>query len=295
MRRTEEAIIDFIYKKFKNFRKIKKGIGDDCAILDDYAITKDIYIEGTHFTKLLEPKAIGWRTFAGALSDIAAVGGEPFYFLFGIGLPQDYDEKFFRALIQGIKELSDMFKVQVIGGDTVKSEKIVLSYTVIGRIKKPIYRIGAKENDNIYITGNIGGSRLGYEFNLKNEKFLFPIPRIKEIKNILKKYKINSMIDISDGLVLDSIRVSNESNVRFNLFSNLIPLNKEAIDYCKKNNLNPVEFCINSGEEYEILFTSPEKINMEGIRMIGFVSKGKGVYLDNRKIKHRGFKHFDED
>lgn len=295
MRKSEEAIINFISKQFKEFRKIEKGIGDDCAILNDYAITKDIYIEGTHFTKKLDPIVVGWRTFAGALSDIAAVGGEPIYFLLGIGLPKDYDENFFKSLMKGIMNLSDIFKVQIIGGDTVKSEKVVLSYTVIGKIRKPIYRNGAKENDYIYITGDIGGSRLGYEYDLKNEKFLFPMPRIREIKKILKKYRINSMIDISDGLAIDSNRISNESKVKLNLIPDKVPLNKEAVSYCKKNLLNPVDFCINSGEEYEILFTSPEKINLKGVSLIGFVSKGKGVYLGIKKIHHKGFKHFNED
>lgn len=295
MKKTEESIIDFINKKFKKYRKIKKGIGDDCAIIDDYAITKDIYIEGTHFTKKLNPEVIGWKTFAGALSDIAAIGGEPYYFLFGIGLPKDFNEDFLKDLMNGIFKMSNIFKVQIIGGDTVKSEKIVLSYTIIGKIKKPIFRDGAKVNDYIYLTGNIGGSRLGYEFNFENEKFLYPVPRIKEVKKILKNYKVNSMIDVSDGLVIDSMRISKESNVKVNLFSSNIPLNKEALKYCKKKNINPIDFCINSGEEYEILFTSPDIINLEEVRMIGNITSGKGVYLDNKRIIHKGFKHFNED
>lgn len=295
MKKTEEGIINFINKNFRKFRKIKLGIGDDCAIIGNYAITKDIYIEGTHFNLNIPPEGIGWRTFAGALSDIAAIGGEPLYFLLGIGLPQNFDDKFFKSLMRGMMNLSNIFKVQIIGGDTVKSEKVVLSYTVFGKIKKPILRNGARSGDFIYITGDLGLSRIGYDLNIFNEKFLYPLPKIREVKILTKKYKINSMIDISDGLVIDSERLSFASSVRLDIYSDKIPFNKKAVEHCKKNNLNFVDFCINSGEEYELLFTSPEKINLKFVKIIGEVKEGKGVYLDGKRITHKGFKHFNED
>ncbi len=295
MKKTEESIIDFISKSFKRFKNIEMGIGDDCAVFENYAITKDIYVEGTHFTLNLEPEIIGWRTFAGAISDIAAIGGKPIFFLFGLGLPNNFNEKFFKSLLKGIIKLSNMFQVQIIGGDTVKSEKLVLCYTVIGKIKKPIYRNGAKKGDFVYITGDLGGSRLGYEKNVLNKKFMYPLPKINEVKNILKKYKINSMIDISDGLVIDATRISMESKVRINILSEKIPLNKIAFHYCLEKNIEPIEFCINSGEEYEILFTSDEEIKIKGISKIGFVSEGRGVYIDGKRVRHKGFEHFNED
>jgi len=286
----------------QEFRKhsgnIKVSIGDDCAVFKDGTIvTKDIFSEGTHFIlNRMKPYNIGWRCFAASLSDIAAMAGTPLHSLLAIGIPPELEVEKLKEMVKGIKSLSRLFKVDLIGGDTIGSKFLFLSFTIIGKAKKPVLRSGAKVGDAIYITGNIGDARMGYmllrEGERSTEKFLEPIPRIREAKELIKNYHINSMIDISDGVLIDAGHISDESGVGIDIDSNKLPISKSVIEFCKNQEFDPVLFSLESGDEYELLFSSPDEINLPYVKEVGRVISQEGVFIDGKGAKIGGFDHF---
>ena len=288
--KIEDTIINNIKKLFGS-----NYIGDDCAVMGNQIITKDIFISGTHFPEELDPYFSGWRSFAGAVSDIAAMGGRPEYFLMGIG---GKNQEEINRTIEGVLPLHKTFNIELAGGDTVFSSRLFLSFTVIGRAEKPILRNGARDGDMVYITGDIGGARAGLEEILHggqgNEKFLKPMPRVKESIELVNNYRINAMIDISDGLLRDAERISAASGVSIHLSSKDIPINPEAKIYCRENGIDVLTFSINSGEEYELLFTSPDEIDLPFVKRIGIVKSGRGIFLDEKPVTPEGFEHFGE-
>ena len=291
MKRTEDFLIEYIDNLFSSAL-----IGDDCALIDNRIITKDIFIMGTHFPEKLPLYYAGWRSFAGALSDVAAMGGKPEYFFMGIA---GESGEVIKELVKGISELAHIYGVELAGGDTVFSRLAVLSFTIVGKAEKPIMRRGAGPGDYVYITGELGGSRAGLELFLSGErateKFIKPLPRIKEGIELVEKYNITSMIDISDGLLRDAERISKINGVSINLAGERIPINQDAMYYCKERDLDPVVFSVNSGEEYELLFTSPDDIKKDYVTRIGEVGEGIGINLDNKPVSPEGFEHFREE
>jgi len=290
VKRTEDFLIEYITNLFSS-----TFIGDDCAVIDNRIITKDIFIMGTHFPEELPLYYAGWRSFAGALSDVAAMGGKPEYFFMGIAGESD---NVIKEMVKGVSELARIYGVELAGGDTVFSRIPMLSFTIVGEAEKPIMRKGAGPGDYVYVTGDLGGARAGLEIFLSGErateKFIKPLPRIKEGIELVEKYNITSMIDISDGLLRDAERISRINGVSINLAGERIPVNQDAMYYCKERGLHPVVFSVNSGEEYELLFTSPEDIKEDYVTRIGEVGEGVGINLDNKPVSPEGFEHFRE-
>jgi len=291
VKRTEDFLIEYIGDLFSS-----KFIGDDCAVIDNWIITKDIFIMGTHFPEKLPLYYAGWRSFAGALSDVAAMGGKPEYFFMGIA---GESGNVIKELVKGISELVHIYGVELAGGDTVFSRIPMLSFTIVGEAEKPVMRKGAGPGDYVYVTGDLGGARAGLELFLSGErvteKFIKPLPRIKEGIELVEKYNITSMIDISDGLLRDAERISRINGVSINLAGERIPINQDAMYYCKERGLDPVVFSVNSGEEYELLFTSPDEIKEDYVSRIGEVSGGIGINLDGNPVFPEGYEHFREE
>ena len=282
----------------KHESDIKVSIGDDCAVFKDGTIvTKDIFSEGTHFIlKKMKPYNIGWRCFAAALSDIAAMAGTPLHSLLAIGIPSELEVEKLKEIVEGIKSLSSLFKVDLIGGDTIGSKFLFISFTIIGKAKKPVLRSGAKIGDTIYITGSIGNARMGYMLLRSGEsptdKFLKPIPKIREAKELIKNYHINSMIDISDGVLMDADHISEESGVGIDISSKNLPISESVIEFCKNQGFDPVLFSLESGDEYELLFSSPDEVDLPYVKKIGKIISQKGIFIDGRRAKIEGFDHF---
>ena len=162
------------------------GIGDDAAVLKYkknlyLLLTTDILIEDVHFNQKATPFQIGWKALAVNISDIAAMGGIPRYALVSLGLRKEIPIKFVDEIYQGIRTLAKKFDVQILGGDTVSSSKIVINIALTGEVEKSCLtlRKGAKIGDKIYVTGRLGGSITG--------KHLSFIPRVKEARYLLKE------------------------------------------------------------------------------------------------------------
>ncbi len=293
----EFNFINRISKAIKLSSQVVKGIGDDAAVLkytkDKYLLfTTDILLEGKHFYKGSSAGLVGKKALSSNISDIAAMGGIPKFAVISIGLPGSMNLKYADELYKGIRKVADKFSVDLVGGDTVGSNKIIINIALIGEveIKNLALRSKAKEEDAIFVTGDIGGS-----IKLKHLNFT---PRLKEARYLVKNFKINSMIDVSDGLLADLAHILEESDKGAVIYEKTIPVSKDAIDF---------NSAMRDGEDFELIFTLPKKQadRLEDIwpfetrlsRIGRICSACKGFYLirkngKSEKIKSAGFTHF---
>ena len=293
----EFNFINRINKAVKLSGRVIKGIGDDAAVLkykkDKYLLfTTDMLIEGRHFNKGARPELVGKKSLSCNISDIAAMGGVPKFAVISIGLPGSMDLKYADGLYKGIRKVAGKFGVDLVGGDTVGSGKVIINIALLGEVEKGnlTLRSGAKENDIIFVTGNIGGS-----IKLRHLDFA---PRLKEARFLVKNFKINSMIDASDGLLADLGHILEESNKGASICEKAIPVSRNAAGF---------DSAVRDGEDFELIFTLPKqhadilekawpfKTRLSRIGQIRSGRKGFSLVRKSGKseeIKPAGFTHF---
>jgi len=290
--------------------RIVEGIGDDAAVLrfdkgrNLLLLTCDTLVETVHFLKGTPPRRIGWKAMASNLSDIAAMGGIPRYALVSLACPATTKVAEIDAIYSGMTEVADRFGVTVVGGDTVESPRaLVITVAVSGEVEEAHYvtRGGARPGDILCVTGTLGGSLLG--------KHLTFLPRVEEGRFLATKLRPTAMIDISDGLASDLMKMMQASRTTAQIFAKQIPVSEEAIRLAKRKRRSPVEMALNDGEDFELLFTLPEEklrrcITLfqekfsTPITVIGKVKKGRGkptlVHEDGTivSIRAEGYEHF---
>jgi thiamine-monophosphate kinase len=221
--RETELISNIRNKAGKLSKKVIRGIGDDCAVLDlggaEYILwAQDMLVEGTHFDlKKAKYKNIGRKAVAVNISDIAAMGGTPEFIQVSLGLPRGIKQTAIDSITTGIFDILKEYKIKLLGGDTVRSPKIVIDVSIVGKVKKKslTLRSGAKPGDFVVITGPVRDG--------KKEHLVFS-PRLAESQLLVKNYKINAMIDTSDGIAADMIRVCDESDTGCILYKQALPL-----------------------------------------------------------------------
>ena len=282
----EFGLIERLRSKFNTHSsRIKKGIGDDSAVFSTHPNTlqltsTDALIESIHFDlKTISPDQLGRKAIAVNISDIAAMGGTPYLALISLALPSSTSTKFIDKLYSGLQTICDSNKIELVGGDTVASPKhLFINVCVVGEAFKDrvFYRTGAKPGDQIFVTGNLGDSAMGLKIlrekikksgsikhkNTLVKKHLEPIPRVKESSLLARsKLKITSMIDISDGLTQDLGHLCTENNLGANLYEDRLPVSKALYNVCLQKKYNPIDWILQGGEDYELLFTiKPEDV-----------------------------------
>ncbi len=235
---------------------IVKGIGDDCAIYrprgsrEDQLFTTDLVLEGVHFLRDAHPaRAVGWRTLARGLSDIAAMGGTPRFCLISLALAPWTDNRWIKAFYRGLLDLADRTGVVLAGGDLSRAEKVACDVVVCGTVARgrALCRNGARTGDAIYVSGCLGGSALGLEkrSGAAWKTHLRPEPRIELGQFLSKKLCASSAMDLSDGLSLDLRRLCLASGVSALLEGELPVFPGAAVDQA-----------LHGGEDYELLFTT---------------------------------------
>ncbi len=315
MIKNETDLINYILKNINNVSpKIAKSIGDDCAVLkiskDHFLVfTTDTSLLGPHFTNDYSPKEIGYKCLASNLSDIAAMGCKPKYLLMAITLPS-LDDKWLKGFYSGINVLVRKYKLALIGGDINKGP-MSISFQVIGESRKNVLlRDGARNNDDIYVSGNIGLARAALIFKRKRQieqfnlfkKFLRkPTPRIElglEISNF-----VSSCIDLSDGLAKDLSTILVQSNKGASIIFENIPTLKRMKKLLDTEEL--YESLLGGGEDYELCFTAnkkyrrkissiSKKLNIKLTKIGEIKGKKLNYYNNGAEIypEYRGFDHF---
>ena len=291
----EFGLIKRFQERIKVNSSVVVGSGDDCAVLKfnkhSYQLfTCDMIVEGVDFYKTGDLRLVGRKALAISISDIAACGGLPQHAVVALGLPKNMPVGQVDLLAKGLFDLAGKFNINIVGGDISASGKLVIDVSMLGIVEKNklCLRRGAKAGDLIMVTGEFGGSIKG-----KNLKFT---PRLKEARFLVDKFKINSMIDVSDGLLQDLGHILEQSRVGAVLYESLIPLSKQA---------QGTEEALCSGEEFELLFTASRdqaskiiKSAQYSFKVVGeIMPEAFGLRLINyknrySKLKLKGYRHF---
>lgn len=321
----EFGLIDHLTKTIEiKHLSTNKGIGDDAAILDykdnKTVVSTDMLVEGIHFDLMYTPlKHLGYKSIAVNVSDIYAMNACPKHVTVSIAISKRFSLAAIEEFYDGIHAACKYYNVDLVGGDTTTSlTGFCISITAIGEAKAEnlAYRSGAKINDLICVSGNLGAAYAGLQL-LEREKALFDNnPEIqpdlsghdyilerqlkpearKDIFEELASNEIipNSMIDISDGLSSELFHICKESNVGCNIYEEKIPIDYETHKMAEELNICTSVCALNGGEDYELLFTVPlsmhDKIEaMKDVKIIGHIvdaEKGKHMITrDNTSIE----------
>ena len=277
------------------------GIGDDAALLQPPAgqqlvVTTDLLISGVHFLPDADPVALGHKALAVNLSDLAAMGAEPAWFLLNLALPAA-DESWLAKFSAGLFELAQRYHVQLVGGDTSRAPQIVIAIEAHGFVPagQALERAGAKTGDHIFVTGPLGDAGLALRHRQGKLRLLDaelascavrmdrPQPRVEE--GLALRGIASSAIDISDGLVADLGHILGMSHVGARLELARLPLSPAY-----RTHLAEVgwDVALANGDDYELCFTVPPgklaaleqtKTRFPGITEIGLIESGSGVRI----------------
>ena len=330
----EFGLIERLTKKIKTFHESTHlGPGDDAAIIKsskEILISSDMLVEGIHFDMAFTPlKHLGYKSVIVNLSDIYAMNAIPKQITVSLAISSKYTLEAIEEFYDGILLACEKYKIDVIGGDITSCVNgLTISITAIGEaLKKEIVkRSGAKEDDLLITTGDLGGAYMGLNvlqrekevwksnpnmqpeldnFNYILERQLKPEAR-RDIIESLKKSEVipTSMIDISDGLASEIFHICTSSNVGCQLYEEKIPIDPQTYQTSMDFNINPTVSALNGGEDYELLFTISqndyEKIkNDPNLTVIGHITKkSQGINLigngnTSTPLQAQGWNHFN--
>jgi len=250
---------------------VRLGIGDDAALFSprrgyETILTCDWFLEGTHFLRDKHPAdSVGWKCLARAVSDIAAMGGEPRCFLLSLAIPETHTGRWLDGFLAGLGRAARKFKCPLAGGDTTRRQEILMNVTVVGEVRSgyALRRSGAQPGDIIYVSGHLGEAELGLQRLRaktrirKNDpalrKHLYPEPRIALGRWLTGHRIATAMMDLSDGLSTDLPRVCAASKVGARLEASRIPTAAASNPPDGKGDV--LDLALNGGDDYELLFT----------------------------------------
>lgn len=248
----ERELIRRLAPKLPTRDDVVVGIGDDCAVVKgeggfDLLYTTDAVIEGRHFLRESTPELVGRKAAARALSDIAAMGGEPMHLLVDLVAPPDEKVERIEHVYDGLAKICREHNVAVIGGDTASGSALELHIFLVGRVPsgRALLRGGASAGDVIYVTGSLGGSLRGKHFEFQ--------PRLAEGRWLREGSWATAMIDLSDGLATDLRHVAVASGAGAFIDATRIPIAHD-VGQLKTGRL-PIEHALYDGEDFELLFT----------------------------------------
>ena len=252
-----------------------QGIGDDVAVMrmgsKALLATTDMLVEGIHFQRSwIDPYHLGKKALMVNLSDIAAMGGIPRYFLISLGLPKNLPLSFVSRMYRGIREGAKQYRVDLVGGDTTLSHKIVLNICLLGEgnPERILFRSGAKADDDLWVSGTLGDAALGLKILQEKgakkprgpiARHLTPIPRLSLGQALARSGLADSMIDVSDGLLSDTSHLLEESHVGAVIWEDRVPLSAAYRKQELSDSKSFFQLAFTGGEDYELLFTAPVK------------------------------------
>lgn len=290
----EFQLINLLCKKLNHGEGVLLGPGDDTAILElppqDILVTCDVQIEGIHFDmEYFSFEQIGWKSLAVNISDIAAMGGVPKFALISLVIPESAEVSNIDALYKGLNYCADTYNVSIVGGNISKSPAgIQVDITIIGVAEKgkAVKRSGAQAGDSILVTSFPGLSssclRMLHSGFIKEnipedmlKAHLEPQPRVDIGLFLSENCYATSMIDISDGLAADLNHICESSNVGAVLDTSSFPVHEDLKNSAENLSKNWMDFFLHGGEDYELLFTVPSKIEDKVLSGLKAVSELK--------------------
>ena len=333
----EFGLIDHLTKDFKVTQKSTlKGIGDDAAVLDfankKTVLTTDLLIEGVHFDLSYMPlKHLGYKSVMVNLSDVYAMNAKATQITVSIAVSNRFPLEALEELYAGIATACKVFGVDLVGGDTTSSKTgLMISITALGEVDeaKITYRSGAKANDLLVVSGDLGAAYMGlqvlerekevFKVNPNNQPDLEPYAYIverqlkpearKDIVTLLEQLDVKptSMIDISDGLSSEILHLCKNSDVGCNLFEDKIPLDPTVISSCEEFKVDSTMIALSGGEDYELLFTVDQSafLKLKGnpnLSIVGHMTQSsEGAHLITRgetkiPLTAQGWNAFESD
>ena len=315
----EFGLIDHLTKNFELKQPSSLvGVGDDAAVMDfkgqRTVVSTDMLVEGVHFDLSYMPlKHLGYKSIMVNLSDIYAMNAIATQVTLSLAVSNRFPLEALEEFYEGVALACKLYHVDLVGGDTTSSNKgMIISVTSIGMAdaKDIVYRKGAKPNDLLVVSGDVGGAYLGlqvlerekevFKVNPNNQPDLSPYSYIverqlkpesrKDIVELLQKLEVKptSMIDISDGLSSEIMHLCKRSDVGCNLFEDKIPLDPTVISTCEEFQMDSTMVALSGGEDYELLFTIdqadfPKIKGNPNLTVIGHMTeKSEGVHLITR-------------
>ena len=241
----EDKLLAQVFSRLNRNSRVVIGAGDDCAVLKfggakNWLLLKtDGVVEEIHFASETSARAVGWKAMMRALSDFAAMSGIPEFALITLAIAGKKKASWVSELYRGLNRAAARFDVAIVGGetsDTVGPTVIVVS--VAGGVERDrcVLRSGGKANDDLFVTGKLGGSIRGRHLNF--------VPRIDEARWLTANFKVHAMMDLSDGLGTDLPRLARASKLGFAIDERALPLSRGCT----------IQQAISGGEDYELLF-----------------------------------------
>jgi thiamine-monophosphate kinase len=298
---------------------VRVGPGDDCAVVagNGIALSSDMSVEDVHFRRdWLSARETGWRAAAAALSDLAAVAARPIGVLAALAVRREDADTYAVHVMHGVRAAVESVGGVLLGGDLTRCEgATVIDVTVVGECARPVLRSGARPGDEVWVTGDLGGSAAWVEGLLRGElpasaareRFAAPVPRIREALWLAGRGIPTAMVDLSDGLAGDVAHVAAASGVAVVLETERVPVH-EAARAAGDTDAGGLAIALAGGEDYELCFcarpgaTEPhvaEFVRTHGVALtrVGRVEEGSGVWRRTaggrrEPLALRGFQHF---
>ncbi len=291
-------------------RNVELGIGDDAAVLRSsgrWVWTVDSAVEHVHFERgWLSLADLGWRSFQAAASDVCAMGGAPFAALSSVIFPAHFASVELSQLARGQRAAARVLGCAIVGGNLSRGAQLSITTTLVGRVKRPLLRSGARVGDELWLCGELGLAAAGLRLLQRGARATstasrralraFRRPRAALAAGLGLARAAHAAIDISDGLAGDAAHLARASNVELQielaaLHATLSPALREL---APKLGISALELALYGGEDYALLAAGPGRARPPGARVIGRVGRGSGVWLlDDAKRRRagRGFEH----
>jgi thiamine-monophosphate kinase len=288
----EDKLLAKIFPRLNRNSRVVVGAGDDCAVLKfrgakDWLLLKsDCVVEQVHFTKETNARAVGWKAIMRALSDFAAMSGVPEFAIITLATAGKKKASWVGELYRGLNRAAARFDVAIVGGETSETAgptMIVVSVAGFVERHRCILRSGGKANDDLFVTGELGGSIRGRHLRF--------VARIDEARWLTENFKVHALMDLSDGLGTDLPRLTRASKLGFSIDQCALPLSRGC----------SIQQAISDGEDYELLFAiSPrerkdlqtrwqKKFPKLPLTRIGRLNRKSKI--ENQKLKS-GYVHF---
>lgn len=324
----ELALLEYIRNRFISRSKdVVTGIGDDAAVLKlgrkHLLVTTDMMVESVHFDLCFTtPYQLGFKIVSVNVSDIYAMGGTPAYLLLNMAMRKNTDMSFIDSFFDGIQDALRLYAAKLIGGDISAAQReMCLCATCIGYGERVVNRSGAKVGDTIYITGTPGDSACGLALLKKMKKSSPPHPPLvkggstggvklsrKFIEPLINRHLMpvarnpknfvgyaTSMIDVSDGLLIDLSRLCDESKMGARIFLGRIPLSSQLRKAATEIGIDPFQLALSGGEDYDLLFTASKNKRIHAFA-IGEITQSERVIVDlsgeEKPFSAGGYQHF---